>query len=152
MKKWLQKRIYDLSMILEMLISVILAVVIVCMIATLSYDIFVSSGILGTEDGFTKIISSCMNLAVGLELIKMLCRHTPGTVVEVLIFAIARQIVIAHASIWDTLFGVICVAILFATRKYLFLSKDDSTEIDHIATADDVVEDKEKYEQSNGKS
>ena len=31
-----------------------------------------------------------MNLAIGVELIKMLCMHSPGTVIEVLLFAIAR--------------------------------------------------------------
>lgn len=132
MKKKLQKNIYAMSTFLEMVISILLAVVITILIGKLVYDVIFVNGMFGSEDSLSYIISTSMNLAVGLELIKMLVKHTPGTVVEVLIFAIARQIVIAHASIWDTLFGVVCIVILFATRKFLFLPKDDNTEIDHI--------------------
>ncbi len=40
---------------------------------------------------FETFVSDIMTLAVGVELIKMLSQHTPATVVEVLMFAIARD-------------------------------------------------------------
>ena len=49
-------------------------------------------------------------------------------------FAIARQMIVAHASVWDTLIGVVCIAILFATRKYLFIAHDDVTRVTLRAT------------------
>ena len=52
--------------------------------------------------------------------------HSPQTVFEVLLFAIARQIIIDHSSIWSSLVGVCAIAVLFATRKFLFCNFDDA--------------------------
>ena len=59
----------------------------------------------------------------------MLYLHTPITVFEVLLFAIARQIIIEHGSPLNSLIGVIAIAILFATRKFLFMTFDESEKI-----------------------
>ena len=59
----------------------------------------------------------------------MLYLHTPITVFEVLLFAIARQIIIEHGSPVNSLIGVIAIAILFATRKFLFMTFDESEKI-----------------------
>ena len=66
------------------------------------------------------------NLIIGVELIKMMYSHSPQTVFEVLLFAIARQIIIDHSSIWSSLVGVCAIAVLFATRKFLFCNFDDA--------------------------
>ena len=55
----------------------------------------------------------------------MLCMHSPGTVIEVLLFAIARQVVVSHSSVTQTLTGVFAIVVLFATRKYLFIPHDE---------------------------
>lgn len=129
MKNYLQSKIYSFSFYIEMIISFILTLVLIILSARLLMDAmnmtFSSEG----EDVFSFAIENAMNIAIGVELIKMLCKHTPGTVVEVLMFAIARQMIVDHGSTMDTLIGVICIAILFATRKYLFIAHDDVTRI-----------------------
>ena len=55
----------------------------------------------------------------------MLCKHTPETVIEVLLFAIARQLIVEHTSTMENLIGIISIGILFATRKYLFYNFDE---------------------------
>lgn len=117
--------IYDAAKYLEMFLSILLAVVIVILAAKLVIQIFDISYFWNEQDVFSQFLGNVMNLAVGVELIKMLCIHTPETVVEVLLFAIARQLVVSHSSSVDTMIGVICIAVLFATRKYLFVSTDD---------------------------
>ena len=47
------------------------------------------------------------------------------TVVEVLMFATARQMVVEHLGPNETLLGVISIAILFGIRKYLMTDNDD---------------------------
>ena len=49
----------------------------------------------------------------------MLCKHTPETVIEVLLFAIARGLIVGHMSTIHNLIGILSIVILFATRKYL---------------------------------
>ena len=55
----------------------------------------------------------------------MCIRDRPATVIEVLLFAIARQLIVEHTSTLDNLIGIISIAILFAVRKYLFYNFDD---------------------------
>lgn len=124
-KNKVQHGVYGTARYLEMILSIMLAIVIVILAAKLVVQIFNVNYFWGEADAFTHFLETVMSLAVGVELIKMLCIHTPETVVEVLLFAIARQIVVSHSSIIDTMIGVVCIAILFATRKFLFLASDD---------------------------
>ena len=49
----------------------------------------------------------------GVELLKMFCRHDIDSIVEVLLFSVARQMVIDHLAIKEALIGCVAVAILF---------------------------------------
>lgn len=65
-------------------------------------------------------LESAMTLAIGIEFVKMLCTHTSETVIEILLFAISRQMIVEHLSTTETIIGVGAIAGLFAVRKYLF--------------------------------
>ena len=58
----------------------------------------------------------------------MFCRHDLDSVVEVLLFAVARQVIIEHTSMVDNLLCMLSVAILFCIRKFLFVSALDKKE------------------------
>ena len=58
----------------------------------------------------------------------MMYSHSPSTVFEVLLFAIASHIIMDHSSIYSSLIGVCSIAVLFATRKYLFSEFDVADE------------------------
>ena len=78
--------------------------------------------------GFNDFLKMTFNFIIGIELLKMLCRHDLDSVVEVLMFAVARSIVIEHMPIQETLIGIIAIAILFCVRKFLFVSALDKEE------------------------
>lgn len=65
-------------------------------------------------------LESAMTLAIGIEFVKMLCTHTSETVIEILLFAISRQMIVENLSATETILGVGAIAGLFAVRKYLF--------------------------------
>ena len=65
-------------------------------------------------------LESAMTLAIEIEFVKMLCTHTSETVIEILLFAISRQMIVEHLSTTETIIGVGAIAGLFAVRKYLF--------------------------------
>ena len=58
----------------------------------------------------------------------MLAKHTAENLLEVLMFAIARQMIVEHLDMIDTLIGIISIAIIFAVRKYLLLKSTDDKE------------------------
>ena len=68
---------------------------------------------------FEQILSVAFALVIGVEFTKMLFKHTPETIIDVLLFAIARQTVIYHANMTDMLVGVAAIAGLFAAKKFL---------------------------------
>ena len=98
-KKKILSKLYGISYYLEMFISLLLIVVIIFLSVKLVINIFDINFMLSNEDVFTYFMENAMSLAVGVELIKMLCKHSASTVVEVLLFAIARQIIVSHSSV-----------------------------------------------------
>lgn len=123
-KKKILSKLYGISYYLEMFISLLLIVVIIFLSVKLIINIFDINFMLSNEDVFTYFMENAMSLAVGVELIKMLCKHSASTVVEVLLFAIARQIIVSHSSVMNMVAGVLCIVALLATRKFLFLPDD----------------------------
>ncbi len=119
---------------LEFVISIILAVGIILLCIRIAGSI---SNIpnLDVWPNYNDLLENCFNLIIGVELIRMMYYHTPDTVFEVLLFAIARQIITDHSSIWGSLVGVCAIAVLFATRKYLFCEFDVSNAIIFRASA-----------------
>ena len=119
---------------LEFVISIMLALGIILLCFRIASSI---SNIPNLEvwPNYHDLLENCFNLIIGVELIRMMYYHTPDTVFEVLLFAIARQIITDHSSIWGSLVGVCAIAVLFATRKYLFCEFDISDAIIFRASA-----------------
>lgn len=69
------------------------------------------------------LLAHILLLVVGLELALMLITHSAGNVLEVILYAIARKMLISSSNIMDILLGVIALAIIFIVDKY-FHTKD----------------------------
>lgn len=117
----------NIASLTELILSAFLSVVIIIMIIKLVNQSYCNLGTNSIE--LTYYLEYAMTLAIGIEFVKMLCVHTPGTIIEVLLFAISRQIIVEHLSAIETMIGVISIAGLFSVRKYLFCSFDET---DHI--------------------
>ena len=116
--------IYNIARYTEILLSVVILVVIAFAGIQLIYDV-VGTEIMNMDSGFfSEFLANGLSLVVGVEFVKMLCRHSSQTVVEVLMFATARQMVVEHLGTTQTLIGVIAIALLFAIRKYLMTEID----------------------------
>jgi hypothetical protein len=74
------------------------------------------------------LLGQILLLVIGVELVVMLSLHLPGALIEVLLYAIARKLLLLPktSGIIDLLLGIISIAGLFAIRKYL-LTDDNST-------------------------
>jgi hypothetical protein len=68
---------------------------------------------------FDRLLSVALTIVIGVEFTKMLCRHTPETVIDVLLFAIARQTIIYHEGTIDMLMGAVSIIGLFAAKRFL---------------------------------
>jgi len=73
------------------------------------------------QDAFKNFLGIAFNILIGIEFLKMIFRNNLSTVLEVLLFAIARQLIVEHKTVYENLVGIISIAILFLIRKYLFI-------------------------------
>ena len=127
MQLYLEALLKKLSSLLEIVIAIMLTIGIVLLCIKMAFNL---GNIPNLElyPNYEDLLETCFNLIIGVELIRMVYHHTPNTVFEVLLFAIARQIIIDHSSVWGSLIGVCAIAVLFATRKYLFCEFDVADE------------------------
>ena len=58
-------------------------------------------------------------VVVGVELIIMLILRTPESLLDVMLFVIARKMLIKSSEFYELMIGVAALAGLFAIRKYL---------------------------------
>lgn len=134
MKKYLVAVLHKLTVFLEMFISFMLAICIVILALKLALSLQNIPNI-AVYPNYDDVLETCFNLIIGVELIRMLYQHSPSTVFEVLLFAIARQIIIDHSNPVNSLIGVVSIAALFATRKFLFCEFDESEKVIFRATS-----------------
>lgn len=62
-----------------------------------------------------------LDIVIGIEFIKMLAKHSPGSALEVLLYAIARHMIVGHESAVENFISVASIALIFCVRKFLFV-------------------------------
>ena len=72
-------------------------------------------------ESLKQLISPLLMFVIVVELIIMLIKHQPRIVFDVLLIAIAREIIIAGHDFKNVLLGTISLLILFFIRKFLTL-------------------------------
>ena len=140
MRKKLQDKMFEISYIIELFISLLVGLAVVVMTVRVVMDMANVSFFKDGIDSLVVILDKAIALAIGAELIKMLCKHTPETIIEVLAFALARQLIVGHASAIENLITVFAIAILFAVRRFL-LNRHDMVETpDGLVEVEAIVE------------
>ena len=128
--KIVHRYIKRITAMIEILISIIvLAGLLVSFIPLLREvpDLISESG------KFSHFLEFTFNLVIGIEFLEMLNNHSPGSALEVFLFAIVRHMVIETGSALDMLIGVLAVGLIFAIRKYVYV---DTFEEDEEAEED----------------
>lgn len=65
------------------------------------------------------ILTNILAIVVGMEFVRMLIDTTPANIMEVLTVAMTRHIILTHDDYLSNLVCVICIAGLFAIRRFL---------------------------------
>ena len=110
----------------EVVIAIIILVIVAIRAIEIVAEVF-GAPLIILQLTFDRILSMTLALVIGVEFTKMLFKHTPESVLDVLLFAIARQVVMYHERTMDLLFGIVAIAGLFAIKKYLVEKKGPET-------------------------
>jgi len=65
---------------------------------------------------------------------------TPANTLEVLIVAIARQVILSHNNPWSNVASVLCIAGLFAIRRFLIPKSEMTMELAEVAETSEETE------------
>lgn len=122
-KKWrtdLRNRIIQASSLLEVLLS---GLVLVGLVFSAVPLIRWMPGLLvdGNDTEIRTFLERSLDIVIGIEFIKMLAKHSPGSSLEVLLYAIARHLVVGHDSALENLLSVGAIALIFIVRKFFFV-------------------------------
>ena len=99
------------------------------LVATIRVIIYESPYLLHGNLEIDYFLERALSFAIGIELVKLLCEHTSETMIEVLMFAISREMIIVRMEPTNTLVCIFAIAGLFAIRKYLFVKFEDGDRI-----------------------
>ena len=139
----IKHKLINATLYLENILAMIITVAIIIGIADLAkyiVMIFQTSAI-ETYDIFQKFLGHTLLLVVGVEMVAMLVRHTPGSVIEVLLYAVARKMLISNERMLEFLLGIVAIASIFAIKKYLFVSNIRESEAINIFPASASITD-----------
>ena len=121
--------IHKVLHILERIIAFITLGIMLFMLGLEIYKMFTTAEYFATMDTF---LNNILTIVVGLEFVRMLIDMTPANTIEVLIVAIARQVILTHNNPWANLASIICIAGLFATRHFLIPKKELTVELSEV--------------------
>ena len=115
--------------VLEFIIALMTLFVIVGMLGLEVYKMFTMPEYFATLDNY---LHNILTIVVGLEFVRMLIDLTPANTLEVLIVAIARHVILSHDDPLSNVACVICIAGLFATRRFLIHKKAMKVELSEV--------------------
>ena len=118
--------IYHASHMLELILAGMLTVALIISMIRLFPELLHLGFSEDLSHGFTEFLEVLFTIVVGVEALKMLCKHTPGSALEVLLFAMARSIVVYHTDLKFITVGILAIAVIFAVRKYLYVHDFDT--------------------------
>lgn len=113
---------------MEFVIAVLTLIVLLGMLGMEIYKMFTVGDYFASMDTY---LHNILTIVVGLEFVRMLIDMTPANTLEVLIVAIARQVILTHNDPLSNL-ASICIAGLFATRRYLISKKTLKIELSEV--------------------
>ena len=116
----LRNKIISAATLLEILLSgLVLIGLLLSMVPLLQW----MPGLLfdGNDAEVSIFLQRALDIVIGIEFIKMLAKHSPGSVLEVLLYAIARHMIVGHEDAVQNLVSVGAIALIFIIRKYFFV-------------------------------
>ncbi len=121
----IRKMIDRASEFLELIVNIIIIIAVVVAIISLwkPFVVFIQNR--ESAHAFLDFLGYVLNVLIGIEFFKMLCKPDVDTILEVVMFVIVRHMVVLDTSAMENLLTIIGMAIIFAIKKILKEPKKD---------------------------
>ena len=119
-KRIFRDQIAEAAGILEVVLS---GIVLIALLMSIVPLLRLMPGLLTDADSMEvhTFLERALDIVIGIEFIKMLAKHSPGRALEVLLYAIARHMIVGHESAVENFISVASIALIFFVRKFLFV-------------------------------
>ena len=125
MLKKIEKVLHYMVEVIEIIIAVVTLCAMVYLLITEIVQIFIPDFQVNAHLADSKhFLESILGIVIGLEFVSMLVDFTPANILEVLVLAISRHVIINHTDAVSTIVCVVCIAGLFAIKRYLIPKED----------------------------
>lgn len=148
-----EKTLLKLSKVFELVLSIIILIIVFLGMMDLSRSVYQSYIVeFATPVEYSELnsfLAEGLLLVIGVELVVMLCLHVPGTLIEVLLFAIARKLILLPktSGMIDLFLGILAIGIIFSIRKYLLNQEEKNMSLSNLYNLNEI----KKYINKNKK-
>ena len=120
--------------VLHIMEAVIAIMTLIVIIGMLGYEVYkmVTVKDYFADHGLNNYLHNILTIVVGLEFVRMLMDMTPANTLEVLIVAISRHVILSPDDPLSNVACVLCIAGLFATRRFLIPKKEMKVELSEV--------------------
>ncbi len=127
-KNRFKKDIQRLCETLEMAVALVVLTGIILTILSLLSDFEIFRSMLEDTAQFKPFLEDIFVIVIGIEFLQMLCRPNSDNVMEVLIFLVARHMIIGDTSPYEDFVSVISIGLLCVVRRFLHNAKEKEKE------------------------
>ncbi len=124
MWKKIQKYALKVCDVLEFLTAIIVGAAIVVAIIALIPGFFHYWENRTGVDAFMIFLEEILNVVIGIEFLKMLCKPSSEYIIEGLIFLVARHMIVGTTTAMEDLLSIIGIAILFVLSRFMVMTKN----------------------------
>ncbi len=137
-----RKVIQKICGVLDLIAAVLVLVAILFSIFSIVRDVSIFQKLLTDPSEFKHYLEQIFMLVIGIEFLGMLCRPSSENVIEVLIFLVARHMIVGDTTPYQDFVSVISVALLCVVRRYLRVTGEKQKE----------NKNRESHKEENGKN
>lgn len=110
--------------ILELMVAVLVMIGIILAFVSFFKDGTIFIELSGNIDMFQQYLDRIFIIVIGIEFLQMLFRPSSDNVIEVIIFLVARHMIVVDTTPYEDFVSVISIAILCVVRQYLRSAKE----------------------------
>ncbi len=123
----IEKGIHWVTSILMIILSVVvIGGIIVSFLHIPKYFVSIFNG---EEGSLISLLEFVAGVIIAIELIYVIIAQNLESIIEILMIALTRELLIKYWEIWEIMIGILGVAVLFAVRKYLLNTKDKNPNV-----------------------
>lgn len=118
-KNWMYKVLDTLHCV----ISIIIVIAIIITLKSLPQQLLRCADV--ESSSLITFLEYIINIIIAAELIHVLLHQSLDTIVEILTLALTRELILQQMHTYELFIGIAGIALLFAIRKFLFISRGE---------------------------